>query len=63
MRGNFLSSTWNPLGGMASREDNKQYALTAADIDAWTETVRHERGRIMDVVLGTMMRDQNGVQV
>ncbi|MCE6961567.1 hypothetical protein LAZ40_21275 [Cereibacter sphaeroides] len=57
-RGNFLSSTLNPWGDIASRESNKKYAHTAAEIDDWRDKVRHERGRIMDVWQAIIMRDQ-----
>ena len=58
MQGNFLSSTINPMGIWASREDNKKYAHTAAEIDEWRDKVRHERGRIMDVWEAIVTRDQ-----
>ncbi|AZB69072.1 hypothetical protein [Cereibacter sphaeroides] len=57
-RGNFLSSTLDPLGHVASREANKRYAHTAAEIDEWRDKVRHERGRIIDVWMAIVMRDQ-----
>ena len=57
-RGNFLSSTLDPLGRISSREANKKYAHTAAEIDEWRDKVRHERGKIMDVWAAIMMRDQ-----
>jgi hypothetical protein len=58
MQGNFLSSTLSPTGILASRQDNKKYAHTAADIDEWRDKVRHERGRIMDVWTAIATRDQ-----
>ena len=58
MRGNFLFSTVNPLGHTASREANRKYAHTAAEIDEWRDKVRHERGKIMDIFLALIIRDQ-----
>jgi len=60
MRGNFLASTLNPMGITTSREANTKYAHTAAEIDKWSEKVRHERGRIMDVWVAIVTRDQEG---
>jgi hypothetical protein len=62
MRGNFLSSTLNPMGILASRETNKKYAHTAAEIDEWRDKVRHERERIMDVWIAIAKRDQDSQQ-
>lgn len=56
--GNFLSSTLDPLGHVTSREANKRYAHTAAEIDEWRDKVRLERGKVMDVWMAIMMRDQ-----
>ena len=58
LRGNFLTSTLNPFGTLSAREENWKYAHTAAEIDEWRDKVRHERGRIMDVWIAIIGRDQ-----
>jgi len=57
MRGNFLSSKLSPLGSVVSRESNRKYAYTAAEIDQWTDKVRQERGKIMDVCFAIIQRN------